>query len=276
MRGAWWVVAVALGMQANLARADSSINPDITAAISQMWVSVGALNQNYKEFNDRLVPSLPSILDSEAGSIPMLQAGMGILKADFFAELQVSMAYGATSYTGFVELPGPVFNPYAGSTNNFIFSAQGRFGIPFHVSPRVVLVPYAEAGEHLWRRDIGYIEDYSHLHVGLGGRAIVRLSAGMVFMAGAGFGSTLLSSMMLEGKEFELGSEPYHHGMLAIDVKLRDRWHLRLTTEYRDWSYEQSPRVVVGGPFGSVPRVEPRSDTRQATYLLSLGYSFAR
>lgn len=270
MRVTWGIAVLVLGMglQSEPVQADRADHPDIAAAINQVWVGVGALNQNYKEFNDGLVPVLPSVLDSELGSIPMLQAGFGLLKPRLFAELQANLAYGSTTYTGYLQSPGPVYDPYVGSTNNFIFSAQGRVGLPFRPASIVLLVPYLEAGRHFWRRDIGYIEYYSHFHTGIGGKVFVRVAPTVVLQAGAGFGTTLLANMTLDGDDFELGSEPYRHALLAVDVRLAERWHLRLSGEYRDWRYEQSP--IVNG------LIEPRSESKQATCLLAVGYHLGR
>lgn len=243
-------------------------HPDITAAANQLRLGVGALHQNYKEFNDGLVGVLPSVLDSELGSIPALQLSASLLRERIYAELQVGLVYGSTTYTGYLQYPGPVYVPYVGKTDNFIFRAQGRVGIPFRPASILTLVPYVEVGDHFWRRDIGYIEDYSHYQIGVGGKILLRLAPGVVAEAGLGFGSTFLANMRLDGDDFELGSEPYRHGLLAMDIRLAGRWHLRLSGEYRDWQYEQSP--VVSG------LIEPRSESKQATYLLSVGYSFAR
>jgi hypothetical protein len=243
-------------------------HPDINAAANQLRLGVGALNQNYKEFNDGLVAVLPSVLDSELGSIPTVEFGASLLREQLYAELQLGLAYGSTTYTGYLQYPGPVYVPYVGKTDNFIFRAQGRVGIPFRPASILVLVPYAEIGDHFWRRDIGYTEDYSHYHIGVGGKMLLRLAPGVVAEAGLGFGTTFLANMRLDGDDFELGSEPYRHGMLAIDIRLAGHWHLRLSGEYRDWQYEQSP--VVNG------LIEPRSESKQATYLLSVGYNFAK
>ena len=245
-------------------------NADIAAAANQATISVGGMHQNYKEFNDGITILLPSVLDSELGSLLTFEVGASRLTEKIFYEVQVGIAAGTTTYTGYLQDLGPpvVYTPYVGKTANFIVGARGRVGIPFRPAAGLLLVPYAEVGEHLWRRDLGYVEDYSHFLIGVGGKLYWNPAPRVVVEAGLGTGTTFLANMTLDDLDFELGGKPWHHGLLAIDYRLDERWHLRLSSEYRRWQYGQSP-VVAGF-------IEPRSESVQATYLISVGYSLLR
>lgn len=241
---------------------------DITSAVTQVTIGAGVLRQNYKEFNDGLIPTLRPVLDFETGDIAAVQIGGGVLLRQFFVEGRLTIASGDTVYDGFLQYPGPVYVPYVGTTSNTIVSLQARFGYPFRPTHSVALIPYLEIGEHYWRRDVGYVEDYSHMLLGIGGKLLWNPFQNMVVDVGAGVGTTVLPLMTSDGYDYDLGSRPYRNGHVALDYRFVRRWHLRLSGEYRSWQYGQSP-VVAGA-------IEPRSESVQVTYLLAAGYSFAR
>lgn len=250
------------------AHARGPFNPDIVSAANQVYVGAGVLHQNYKEFNDGLVPSLPSVLDSEDGNIITAQVGYSALTSYLYGQVQLSVSVGETNYTGYLVSPGPVYTPYLGTTDNNIVNLIGRAGYPFRAGSRAVVVPYLEVGHFFWRRDIGYVEDYSHFLLGLGAKLLWSPTSKLVVETGLGIGTTVAANMNVDGYNYDLGSEPYRNGYLAVDYRLHGRWHLRLSAEYRAWEYAQSP-VVAGF-------LEPRSETLHATYMLSAGYSFAK
>ena len=249
-------------------QAAGPFSPDIVSAANQVYVGAGVLHQDYREFNDGLVPVLPSVLDSEEGNIITAQVGYSALTSFLYGQVQLSVSVGETTYTGYLVSPGPVYTPFVGPTDNNIVSLIGRVGYPFRAGARAVVVPYLEVGEFFWRRDIGYIEDYSHFLIGLGAKLLWSPVSKLVVEAGLGVGTTVSANMTVDGYDYDLGSEPYRNGYLAVDYRLHGRWHLRLSADYRDWKYAQSP-VVAGF-------LEPRSETVHATYMLSAGYSFAK
>lgn len=270
MRTPFIAVTISAALLLPVAPVHAFQSDDITSAVTQVSVGLGALQQNYKEFNDGLVPSLRSVLDFEIGNLTTVQIAGGLLLPNFFVEGHLNISSGDTVYDGYLQDigPPPVYTPYVGTTSNTIVSLYARFGYPFRPAASVALIPCLEIGEHFWRRDVGYVEDYSHMLLGLGGKVLWNPFQNFVVDVGLGYGTTVLPLMTTGGYDFDLGSRPYRNGYIAFDYRVSQRWHLRLSGEYRNWEYGQSP-VVAGA-------LEPRSETTQVTYLFAAGYSFAR
>lgn len=239
-------------------------NPDIVAATDQLSVGLGVLHQNYREFNDGLNPVLPEVLDAETGNIPALQVGDGAMLPFLYGQVAFTIARGDTTYDG--RLQNPPYTPVMDTTANTIVDFLGRVGYPFRAGGRVVLVPYVEFSDHYWQRDVGYVEDYSHLTIGIGGKVLWSPVQRLVLEWGLGSGTTFLGTMSTGGDDYTLGDRPYWSTYLSTDVRLATRWHVRAALDYRRWEYGQSD--VVGG------YLEPRSLTKQTTFLVSGGYQF--
>jgi hypothetical protein len=267
------LVTVLATLSLSPAQADSAapaglINGDIVEAANQLSVGIGALRQEYHEFNDGLVAVLPAVLDAETGDLVSVGLGYSILLPYFYGQARLNVAAGDTTYVGYLQTfePGGVtYTPFTGTTTNTIVSFTGRLGYPFRAGDHAALVPYLEVGEHYWRRDIGYVEDYNHLYVGLGAKLLFSPASQWVFELGGGYGTTVLASLYAEGYDFNLGEKPYVNVYASVDYRLNAHWYLQLSADYRSWEYGQSP-VVAGF-------VEPHSETQQTQVLVSLSYA---
>jgi len=242
-----------------------ALNPDIVMASNQLAVGLGVLHQDYTEYNHGMAAAPYEILDAETGNIPALQVDYGLLRPHLFGQVALRIATGDTTYDG--HYFDPPYAPVIATTSNTMVDFLGRVGYPFRAGGRVVLVPYGEFGSHYWERDVGYIEDYSHLAIGIGGRVLWNAAERLVIEAGLSVGATLFGNMSTGGEDFALGDRAYWSADTALDFRLASRWHIRAALDYRYWEYGAS-NADAAGIF------EPDSVTKQTTFLISGGYQF--
>jgi hypothetical protein len=261
--------------QADMAGSDTRINADIVkASTNQVALGFGVLHQDYQEYNDGLIPSLPAVIDSETGDINSFRVSYTGMFNRLYVQASLSYSTGDTAYTGYLQTLTPpiVYTPFNTTTSNRIFDLVGRIGYAYRAGGKVALIPYLELGEHVWRRDVGpstpygVTEDYFHLSLGFGAKALYSPIERLVLEIGAGYGTNLLSTMSTDGYSYTLGDMPYVNAYISADYRIDDRWHLALSANYRNWQYGESD-VVAGF-------IEPHSETTQTQYLMSVGYSF--
>lgn len=257
----------------DVSRISPGMNAEIARASNQVSLGFGSLRQDYREFNDGLVSILPSILDSESGSINSFRLGYTRTFSRVYTQLNLNYSTGNTEYVGYLQAPGPVYTPFNTTTRNTFFDLIERVGYTIKTGDSAAVVPYVELGEFYWSREIGRTtiyysgaEEYSHLSLGVGAKLLFNPVNRLVFEVGAGGGYIVLAGMTTQGHEFTLGDKPYLSGYASADYAFSGDWHLKASTDYRKWEYGQSD--IVGG------FVEPHSQTRQTQYLLSLGYDF--
>jgi hypothetical protein len=260
-------------VQAEMTGSDTRINANIVKASNQVAVGFGVLNQDYREYNDGLVPSLPAILDSETGSINSLRLSYTGMFNRLYVQASLNYSTGDTAYTGYLQSGSPiVYTPISTTTNNSILDLIARLGYTYEVGRSVAVIPYLEFGQHLWKRDVGpstpygVTEDYFHMSLGFGAKALYSPIERLVLEIGAGYGSNVLSTMTTDGYDYTLGDKPYVNAYASADYRIDDRWHLTLSADFRNWQYGES--AVVAGA------VEPHSETTQIQYLMSVGYNF--
>lgn len=267
------LTALTSTVQADMSQFGAGINADIVKASNQVAVGLGVLQQDYREYNEGLAPSLPAILDSEKGTISNLRLSYTGMAQRLYVQATLNYASGDTDYTGYLQSGFPVvFTPLTTITNNRILDLTWRVGYTFRAGPQVALIPYIELGEYTWRRDVaphmsyGITEDYFHMILGLGAKLLFSPVERLVFEAGGGYGTTFLGTMTTDGYDYTLGDKPYMGIYGSIDYRFFGNWHLKWSADYRKWEYGQSD-VVAG-------YLEPHSQTRQTQYLMSAGYNF--
>jgi len=266
------VVTMMIAFWSPMASADVGINPDFFRSSNQMSIQVGGLSQDYREFNDGLVPSLTNILDSETGTIPYLRVSYRALIRHWYTQVSFGYAYGDTDYVGYLQSPGPVYTPFNTKTTNSIYDFQFRFGYLFQVARPFALVPYAELGQYYWIRDVGpstpygITEDYSHAFLGAGIRCLINPAERLVWEIGVGMATNFGSTMETNGYTYDLGDRSNLSAYTSLDYHIAGHWHAKVDLEYRRWEYGQSD--VKGG------YLEPRSETRQTRFFAGVGYSF--
>lgn len=249
------------------------INAEIARASNQVSFGYGKLHQDYREFNDGLVPVLPSVLDSETGRIDSFRLAYNGLFSRVYVQANLNYSTGDTDYVGYLQAPGPVYTPFTTTTRNTIFDLIERVGYTVRAGDSANVVPYIELGEFYWSREIGRTtiyysgaEEYSHLSLGVGAKLLFSPVRQLVLEAGAGGGYVVLGDMTTQGNHYTLGAKPYLSGYASADYRFIENWHLKLSADYRKWEYGQSDIVANA--------IEPHSESVQTQYLLSVGYSF--
>ena len=261
-------------VQADMTRKNPGINPDIVKASNQLAVGAGMLEQDYREFNDGLVPSLPAILDSESGRITSLRFSYTGMIRQLYVQANLNYSTGDTDYVGYLQSSGPpvTYTPFNTTTDNQIVDILVRVGYAFRAGASVVLIPYGEMGNYMWERDVGpstpygITEDYFHMNFSLGAKALYSPIDRLVLELGGGYGTTFFSTMTVDGYDYELGDKPYMSAYASLDYRFVTNWHLKWSADYRKWEYGQSD-IVAG-------YLEPHSRTEQTQYLMSVGYNF--
>jgi hypothetical protein len=259
--------------QADMSRFGAGINTDIVKASNQVALGLGSLQQDYREYNNGLAPSLPAILDAEKGSITSLRLSYTGMLQRLYVQATLNYSTGDTDYTGYLQSGNPVvYTPLTTTTNNRIFNLTWRVGYTFKAGSSVALIPYIELGEYMWRRDVaphmsyGVTEDYFHMILGLGAKLLYSPVERLVLEAGGGYGTTFLGTMTTGGYDYTLGDKPYMGIYGSLDYRFVGNWHLKWSVDYRKWEYGQSD-IVAG-------YLEPHSQTKQTQYLMALGYNF--
>jgi hypothetical protein len=268
------VASLVSTVQADMTRKNPGINSTIVKASNQLAVGVGVLEQDYREFNDGLEPSLPDILDSESGSITSLRLSYTGMIRQLYVQANLNYSTGDTDYVGYLQSlePPVVYTPFNTTTENWIVDVLVRVGYAFRTGASVVLIPYGEVGNYMWRRDVGpstpygITEDYFHMNFSLGAKALYSPVDRLVLELGSGYGTTFLGTMTLYGYDYELGNKPYMSAYASLDYRFVTNWHIKWSADYRKWEYGQSD-VVAGF-------LEPHSRTEQTQYLMSVGYNF--
>jgi hypothetical protein len=258
----------------DMSRLSPGINIAIARASHQVSFGYGKLHQDYREFNDGLVATLPGILDSETGSVNGYRLAYVGMFSRLYVQLHLDYAKGDTDYVGYLQsLPGPVYTPFNTTTRNTFFDLVERVGYTIKAGNSAVVIPYAELQEYYWSRKIGVTtiyfsgaEEYSHLGLGVGAKLLFSPVTRLVFEIGAGGGYAVLGEMTTNGYRYTLGEKSYLSGYASADYNLVGDWHLKASADYRKWQYGQSDIVANA--------IEPHSQSVQTRYLLSMGYSF--
>jgi hypothetical protein len=261
-------------VQADMTRKNPGMNTDIVKASNLLAVGGGMLEQDYREFNDGLIASLPAILDSENGRITSLRISYTGMMRRLYLQANLNYSTGDTDYVGYLQSTGfpVVYTPFNTTTDNRIVDILVRVGYAFRAGSSVALIPYGEVGDYMWRRDVGpstpygITEDYLHMNLSLGAKVLYSPIDRLVLELGGGYGTTFLSTMTVDGYVYELGDKPYMSAYASLDYRFVANWHLKWSADYRKWEYGQSD-VVAGF-------LEPHSRTEQKQYLMSVGYNF--
>lgn len=264
------LLCIVTAMPATACAANAALNTDIVNASSQLAVGLGVLHQDYTEYNHGMAAAPFEILDAETGSIPALQVDYGVMLPHLFGQVALRIASGDTTYDGYLvdyTVMPPTYTPWKDTTSNTMVDFLGRVGYPFRAGGRVVLVPYGELGSHYWERDVGYIEDYTHFAIGIGGKVLWSPAERVVIEGGLSVGTTLFGNMSTGGENFALGDRPYWSAYTSLDYRLASHWHIKAALDYRYWEYGASDADATGF-------YEPDSVTKQTTFLVSGGYSF--
>ena len=236
-------------------------------------VQVGALDQDYFEHDDYgEVPT--DYLDREDGTLGALALEGRWLKDAWLYQAQLRLAAGETKYDGYLRnLNTGEITPHQSSTDNQMQTARVSIGYLQPIGSYLALIPGAEIGSRFWNRSLqgigSYDEQYFDVHAGLSLTAQAAITDRLVASLQAAGGSTVFAMINVSSVDMqeELGRKPYYRLGAGLDYRLDARWHLKADLAYEHFGYGESDVSESGF-------LEPRSRTRQQSYLIGAAYRF--
>lgn len=263
-----FALAVLPAIYAGAAQA-SSVDPAIVAANRALSVSLGAVNQNYRELKGN-----GSVFDKENGTIPRIGVEYSLMGQEKPLLFYIGMDYakGDTSYKGAVQnLLTGVSTPYDSSTGNEMLDLRVGLGYAFGFG-RFAFIPGFEYGFSSWQRHLnhgnppGYDESYAHGHVA--GTLSAQVALGKtVLRADVAYGQTLAPRMDTGGTLYVLGTKPWSRIGLGVDYAVKASLHAGARVAYTQFKYGASP-VNAAGFY------EPNSKTQHTTFDFVVSYNF--
>lgn len=226
----------------------------IRAAASQLHFGVGALRQDYVEFDRRsAVPT--SWLDREGGMIPAIEAGASLLwPGNVYSTLQVSYAWGTTDYDGYKQPlgGGSALLPYTTTTGNDVLDTRASLGYVFSLTPWLSVAPQVEGGYSGWRREvharagvISVTENYTAYRYGLGAEAWLVATDRLVFNLRAGV-ARQHAEIDADALSASLGTNTRTRFAVGLDYRLSGRWHLGVSVSRAHYRYDRSTTAASG------------------------------
>lgn len=263
----WTVLGIALFVGGSGAAMAGEVNTAIVNADRYLSVEVGGLSQNYRETLNGTVP------DKEQGTIPDIGVEYSVLGLyrPFRFVIAANYASGGTDYIGSL-MNG---TPYDTTTHNRIIDAHMALGYAFGFGS-FALIPGIEYGEHSWERNInydtdpGYQERYGNQYMAATLEGQFAINQSTVLSLSGAYGTTANPTMtnnLSPGGVFYLHARPWERLGLKVDYAAYSDLHIGVKLSYTDFKY--------GGSANTVNNYfEPDSQTRQATFGLTMGYNF--
>ena len=246
----------------------------IRAADNAWTLSFGGLHFDYVEKDDN-----NETIDSELGWMPKISTGVSLLtnerKNAFFSSmyyaLDGSVAFGSADYDGAL-MDG---TPHQGTTDEIIFTIDGRIGKGFNLHKQFMLIPFIEFGYRNWDRDLhSYSENYHHFDAMGGLLAQYAPVSKLVLSFTGAWGSTFAAGMTATNPtmDFDLDSA----GIWKIGGKLgytfTSKWEILAGIDYKQFSYGKSQLVF--NTEDNLYYYEPDSTTKELSTNIGLAYHF--
>jgi hypothetical protein len=255
----------------------SSVDTAIVSANRALSVSLGALNQNYRELD-----SGGSVLDKENGTIPRIGIEYSLMGLQTPLRFYMSADYagGDTSYKGALQNG----TPYDTTTGNKIVDLNVGLGYAFGFG-RFAVIPGVEYGYSNWQRDVGkgdpyhgVKETYSHGHMAATLSGQFAMTPKAVLSLGVAYGKTVAPTMKIDEQfghsvispTFNLGSKPWSRLSIGLDYAAKKTLHIGGRLAYTQFRYGASPYY----PVGTGTAYEPDSKTRLTTFDFVVSYNF--
>jgi hypothetical protein len=268
---------VALPMLYAAAVQASSVDPTIVAANRALSVSLGAVNQNYRELDGG-----GSVLDKENGTIPRIGVAYSLmgLGTPLRFYMNADYANGDTTYKGALQNG----TPYDTNTGNEMLNLNVGLGYAFGFG-RFALIPGVEYGVSRWVRDVGkgdpyhgVKESYTHGHAAVTVSGQFAMMPKVVLSMDAAYGKTIAPTMRIEEQYgssvssplFSLDAKPWSRFGIGLDYAAKQNLHVGARIVYTQFKYGASAVY----PFGTGTAHEPDSETRHTTFDFLVSYNF--
>jgi hypothetical protein len=222
------------------------------------YTSVGASLLNYKE----AVSPLP---DSQHGWTPSIGLGIGYMAySNLYVALDAAFSSGSDHYNGaFLNAPTV---PVSGTTQERIFTVDGKLGHGFALRSDAMATPYIDLGFRSWNRNLGsgQIERYRNADV-LGGAMLQFMPTDRLILSAYGAaGMTFMAKLKAEGDTFTLGDGGIYKFGGRVGYIMTEHFELFSTLDFDHFRYVKSN--VVHGAF------EPSSNTTETTLRVGVSY----
>lgn len=255
----------------------SSVDPTIVAANRALSVSLGAVNQNYRELDGG-----GSVLDKENGTIPRIGVAYSLmgLGTPLRFYMNADYANGDTTYKGALQNG----TPYDTNTGNEMLNLNVGLGYAFGFG-RFALIPGVEYGVSRWVRDVGkgdpyhgVKESYTHGHAAVTVSGQFAMMPKVVLSMDAAYGKTIAPTMRIEEQYgssvssplFSLDAKPWSRFGIGLDYAAKQNLHVGARIVYTQFKYGASAVY----PFGTGTAHEPDSETRHTTFDFLVSYNF--
>ncbi len=250
---------------------------DIRAADNAVSLAVGGSYLNYVETDTN-----GNTYDSEKGWMPDFKLGVSALTVDdgkaplrnLYVHLDTGLAIGHTNYVGALSKG----TPFTNTTNDTIWTINGRVGRAFVLSPNAMVIPYGEFGYRDWDRNMpgvyGYDENYHNMSGMIGVMAQYSPVQKVVLTADGAFGYTFNAGMDAGSPfstSFDLGGNPTWRFGGQAGYTFTKQLEAFTAVDYTHLSYGMSAAQSVGGGYAVL---EPNSTTDQTTLHVGLAYHF--
>jgi hypothetical protein len=264
---------ISLFMTGLPASAGATADDPVHAENNALWISAGGAYLDYREAEDTGFQ-----LDTERGWLPVVSAGASFMSSsqtsylnNIYLALEGRATFGDVNYHGYLQNG----TPYHGTTDEEIFSLDGRIGRGFALNNSFMLTPFAEFGFRYWDRNLGsYTEDYSNFDI-LGGlmgqyaptsRLVLSLSAA----GGTTFAPTMTSTNPT--MNFNLGCLPMWKVGGKVGYALTQRLEALFSVDYDQFKFGKSQPVTNISKYYYY--YEPNSQTGEFATQIGLAYHF--
>ena len=277
---------------------------DIKAANNQAGIQYVNTDVNYKE-------TLPdgTTADTENGHVPGFGLFVSVMKNLFlgndYLQAQFTRLNGNTHYVGslfvpaFVGYPIGAYGSLGQSDGAQITDFSVRYGKGFVVNENLLITPYAEIGNHQWKRmldtscavtavaNCASSEKYDNSYWGVGAMGQMSPATRWVLAANVFVGRTFSSSISGTGQNYavgipastgtfgaqDLGNDFLYKLGLSADYAFTKTLHGSIGVDFVSFDYGKSD-LFSPNPAVSPYAYEPDSSTRYTTLNIGLGYSF--
>lgn len=239
-----------------------SVNNEVGLAFSD-------LIKNYKEIPPQGNPAH----DRENGSVPGFAISGSVMRnvgrvANLYASLVFRYSNGQITYNGATLGDN---SPLIGESGLVQKDVRLEVGKGFLVTNSLLLTPVFQYGYHVWDRDIGYQETYSHSYIGGALQVDYALTPRFVARFRAGIATTVNPQIEIVDENEDvtagLGIRPVYQLGGGLDYAWTNRIHLVADADFSHYSYGRSAGFG-GGYF------EPVSATNDLYVEGGIAYHF--
>lgn len=225
------------------------------------------------------------VLDTENGGVFGSAITASLMRDLWLGNDYLAFSYarkkGDTDYVGAL-MSGGRYGSVTAKSGAILSDYSLRVGKGFPVHARILLTPFAEIGQHEWKRGVNAGEVYRHSSYGIGAMLQANPKNRMVLTATFLLARTadahidVANSNPAAGQASNafaasLGHSRLYKAGLSLDYALTRALHASAALDYCSFRYGRSANLTT--PSG-VAYYEPSSNSRYVTFAAGVGYRF--